>query len=470
MLLLLRNIIIYNRNNNNKKKYIKYYHQLLSINSRSYQQHIITKTNRTKQQFKSTILLSKYYYYRTTTNMTDKNQQQQEATRITTDSSLGTVRDAAGSTTGMKGDGSLLKVKESCTVIVLRKNTTNNKQNKSILTRESCKIPNNTDTRTNMDLRTKLVFGNANEVAFISSWEVLMCQRQAINWLRSKSITNTTQMRYPCEYNFAGGTCEANETIEETALRELCEEINIPQIPLEEANLKLFSVKQTRPVRGTSNIMYNFIMFANENKWLPSIDSINQSLHDKETYFYENIILNNNNDKTLQDRFFNNDMPIEEKELISPEMHQVNWLPLDVGIRYSFTSMNRDLFIINEYQQEQFNKYHIKNRDPLFITMQVLCELEQYPTVETLETFLKQQELIGSETLKQEVMWLKDGLTEEEVSNIFNQRNNVTKRDDIYDAQYIRRLRDERLAAAGGGGGGGGGGGSSNNSTSSSKL
>ena len=73
------------------------------------------------------LLLSKYYYYRTTTNMTDKNQQQQEeATRITTDSSLGTVRDAAGSTTGMKGDGSLLKVKESCTVIVLRKNTTNN--------------------------------------------------------------------------------------------------------------------------------------------------------------------------------------------------------------------------------------------------------------------------------------------------------------------------------------------------------
>ena len=463
MLLLIRNNI-YNRNHK-KKKYIKYYHQLLSINSRPYQQHIITKKNRTKQQFKSTILLSKYYYYRTTTNMTDKNQQQQEATRITTDSSLGTVRDAAGSTTGMKGDGSLLKVKESCTVIVLRKNTTNNKQNKSILTRESCKIPNNTDTRTNMDLRTKLVFGNANEVAFISSWEVLMCQRQAVNWLRSKSITNTTQMRYPCEYNFAGGTCEANETIEETALRELCEEINIPQIPLEEANLKLFSVKQTRPVRGTSNIMYNFIMFANENKWLPSIDSINQSLHDKEMYFYENIILNNNNDKTLQDRFFNNDMPIEEKELISPEMHQVNWLPLDVGIRYSFTSMNRDLFIINEYQQEQFNKYHIKNRDPLFITMQVLCELEQYPTVETLETFLKQQELIGSETLKQEVMWLKDGLTEEEVSNIFNQRNNVTKRDDIYDAQYIRRLRDERLAATGGGGGGGS---SSNNSTSSS--
>ena len=463
MLLLIRNNI-YNRNHK-KKKYIKYYHQLLSINSRPYQQHIITKKNRTKQQFKSTILLSKYYYYRTTTNMTDKNQQQQEATRITTDSSLGTVRDAAGSTTGMKGDGSLLKVKESCTVIVLRKNTTNNKQNKSILTRESCKIPNNTDTRTNMDLRTKLVFGNANEVAFISSWEVLMCQRQAVNWLRSKSITNTTQMRYPCEYNFAGGTCEANETIEETALRELCEEINIPQIPLEEANLKLFSVKQTRPVRGTSNIMYNFIMFANENKWLPSIDSINQSLHDKEMYFYENIILNNNNDKTMQDRFFNNDMPIEEKELISPEMHQVNWLPLDVGIRYSFTSMNRDLFIINEYQQEQFNKYHIKNRDPLFITMQVLCELEQYPTVETLETFLKQQELIGSETLKQEVMWLKDGLTEEEVSNIFNQRNNVTKRDDIYDAQYIRRLRDERLAATGGGGGGGS---SSNNSTSSS--
>ena len=84
--------------------------------------------------------------------------------------------------------------------------------------------------------------------------------------------------------------------------------------------------------------------------------------------------------------------------------------------------------------------------------MQVLCELEQYPTIEILETFLKQQELIGSETLKQEVMWLKDGLTEEEVSNIFNQRNNVTKRDDIYDAQYIRRLRDERLAAAGGGG------------------
>ena len=62
-------------------------------------------------------------------------------------------------------------------------------------------------------------------------------------------------------------------------------------------------------------------------------------------------------------------------------------------------------------------------------------------------------------------MWLKDGLTEEEVSNIFNQRNNVTKRDDIYDAQYIRRLRDERLAAAGGGGGGGG---DCNNSTSSS--
>jgi len=87
-------------------------------------------------------------------------------------------------------------------------------------------------------------------------------------------------MRYPGEYKFAGGAVDTNESLEAAARRELEEEFLcvVPQ----EAKLRLFDIKQTRPVQNTSYIMHNFLVLESENPWLT--DAFNE-VNVKRKYF-----------------------------------------------------------------------------------------------------------------------------------------------------------------------------------------
>ena len=117
---------------------------------------------------------------------------------------------------------------------------------------------------------------------FCSQWEVLLGQSEVINWLKSTREKLET-MRYAGEFKLAGGNVDNDEDIELTAKRELCEEFLRPAetfVSYEDIILRPFSVKQTRPIRSKSNLMFNFVAIADENPWLSNlnIDEINKTL------------------------------------------------------------------------------------------------------------------------------------------------------------------------------------------------
>ena len=106
---------------------------------------------------------------------------------------------------------------------------------------------------------------------FESGWEVLMAQNEAVNWMRS-TATAVKLMRYPAEWKFAGGNLESGESEEAAAVRELDEELLRPcGIDLRAAGgaaactLIPMCCKQTRPIRGRSNLITNFVLLADEH-------------------------------------------------------------------------------------------------------------------------------------------------------------------------------------------------------------
>lgn len=96
-------------------------------------------------------------------------------------------------------------------------------------------------------LRT--VFEKHNgSIEFKSGWQVLMGQGEVKNWLNS-TPDKPVMMRYAGEFKFAGGTREDGELLEQAAVRELEEEFAI-KVDLKTVRLRLFNIKQTKPVRN----------------------------------------------------------------------------------------------------------------------------------------------------------------------------------------------------------------------------
>ncbi|CAE7593571.1 KIF13B [Symbiodinium natans] len=120
--------------------------------------------------------------------------------------------------------------------------------------------------------RIAILFGKSASASFHSKWEVLLGQGEVQNWMKS-TPGHDVQMRYPGEWKFAGGVVDADETPEEAARRELEEEFQVP-VALTKATckLRLMSIKQTRPIRNISNIMFNYVAAAEENPWLQLLD------------------------------------------------------------------------------------------------------------------------------------------------------------------------------------------------------
>ena len=209
----------------------------------------------------------------------------------------------------------------------------------------------------NTENRMNYLFGNnKSERTFSNGWELLLGQSECQNYLRS-TPTSTSIMRYPGEYKFAGGAVDTNESLEAAARRELEEEFLcvVPQ----EAKLRLFDIKQTRPVQNTSYIMHNFLILESENPWLTdAFNEVNVKLEEKRNTF---------NRSKEQGEFWK--MNKAEKEKYSPEVHQISWLDMKTAVKHSFLSMNYETQYVNDFQQSEFERLNIQHRDPLFITM-----------------------------------------------------------------------------------------------------
>ncbi|OQS05652.1 hypothetical protein THRCLA_02235 [Thraustotheca clavata] len=212
------------------------------------------------------------------------------------------------------------------------------------------------DAATVVCLRRSLTADASNK------WDVLLAQSEVKNWLRS-TPENTVLMRYPGEWKFPGGQKDTTDIcLEATALRELREELLGIQVP-DNAILHWTSTKETRVVRGKRYRMHNFVALASENSWLEAsslIDDINANLLRKRNAF--TVALENGT-------FW--EMESEQKHELSPEVRSIAWFRVDEAI----DMLSGSTPFVNAFQQEQFEKYSITQRDPMYQSMMTLMDI-----------------------------------------------------------------------------------------------
>jgi len=259
----------------------------------------------------------------------------------------------------------------------------------------------------NTENRVGHIFGTNDKRVFTNGWELLMGQSEVQNHLRS-TPDQVKLMRYGGEYKFAGGAVDPGESLEVAARRELEEEF-LCEVPAD-AKLRLFDVKQTRPVRNTSYIMHNFVCLESENEWLRklNVEQVNLSLQKRRDEFAG---LKSSGAYWLMEK--------NEKELVSPEVYNVEWLDMKTAITHAFQSMNTDITYVNTFQKDEFQRLRVEHRDPLYITMTVMTALDAFSGIEEITAFT---DSFDCDVERERVRWLEDGATPEEVARIMHGR------------------------------------------------
>eukprot|EP00747_Dinoflagellata_sp_TGD_P105751 gnl/TRDRNA2_/TRDRNA2_169647_c0_seq2.p1 gnl/TRDRNA2_/TRDRNA2_169647_c0~~gnl/TRDRNA2_/TRDRNA2_169647_c0_seq2.p1 ORF type:complete len:341 (-),score=71.87 gnl/TRDRNA2_/TRDRNA2_169647_c0_seq2:141-1163(-) len=289
---------------------------------------------------------------------------------------------------------------------------------------------------------TAALFGpKLEEVYFESGWEILMAQREVKNWCKSSPEKDVT-MRYPGEWNFAGGSVEPAESLEQAARRELEEEFLL-ELPAK-IRLRLISVKQTRAIRATSNVMYNFVALADdpENGWLRDLDveATNAGLS-KRREEHQRLVSSGEFWKLTS----------AEKESVAPEIRQLRWLAVPQAVAMSFTSMiGPPLVPVDEWQRTEFERYGVAQRDFTWVVMSTCLDMEAFPSAAALI----RHTLLDPEAELTRIQWLFPCMTTEEAERIFWSRVGDTSRFHTADGTpswlALRRERvreDERHAA-----------------------
>lgn len=314
-----------------------------------------------------------------------------------------------------------LRVKRAATVMCVRRRTDRGPE---VLSREELGVDSDTALQGdgNQDGRIMALFRGKRQATFSSGWEILMGQRECVNWLRSTKDKKVA-MRYPGEWNFFGGSVEPEEELVEAARREIQEELGI-MLPPEccGCRLRLFSVKQTRPIRNVSNLMYNFVAIADEeNPWLRDLDleHVNGWLEDRRRLH-----------RTLLDSGEYWDLPAADKERASPETRAARWLGLGEAVRHAFSSMNDTVTPIDAFQEGSLRELGIRRRDPMYITMLSCLDLEHFKDEASI---IAHCETLGTaEEQTRKVQWLRDGLTPEQVQEVFSRRKQADRNTTLF--------------------------------------
>ena len=216
-------------------------------------------------------------------------------------------------------------------------------------------------------------------MSFEHGWEVLMGQSECVNWLRS-TLQQQVVMRYAGEFKFAGGGAEEGDcNLRATAERELREEYMLGHLPPGSIKLHPFNVKQTKPIKGRSYVMHNFVALAHENPWLadPALTtSTNRVLQLRRDRFAA----------ALESGTFWC-AAREEREKLAPEVRVVEWVDMKQACWMLLTSKSEQLTPVNEFQQTEFARLGVTTRDPMFQTFATLSEIEAYRDEAALLSF-----------------------------------------------------------------------------------
>ena len=240
-------------------------------------------------------------------------------------------------------------------------------------------------------------------------WQALVHDSEVINWLKSTPV-KLISMRFGGEFRLPGGNLDPGEEPLEAVSREIEEEL-LSALPKKhqrtlpkDAVLHPFCVRQTRPVRTKSNLIYFYVILEDENEWLRSIDTeqVNRSLKARRKKFTQ-IFLSPKWTK----------LTTEEKEKVAPETHSFTWMWLDDAMG-TVLSANRPGSYASEFQKREFDLWGVKrSREPAYMTVSILKTVAEYPTIEKLKEFLST--VPNMKDLAKKSQWVFPGMNREEV-------------------------------------------------------
>lgn len=262
----------------------------------------------------------------------------------------------------------------SATVIVLRRSTTGAIDSAgdpvpTVLRRAEMA----TDSRGGVGGIAPLFATLGDTIEFKGGWEVLAGQSLVVNYLKSNRPDDVQLMRYPGEFKLPGGRLDPGETAEIAARRELAEEFLLSHDQVASAKLVPVQIRQTRQIRGRSDMIVAFATVVGSDansqhrRGLGSIDvdAINARLAAKEEAAA----------KLLASGEWSGLSPAARAEL-SPEMHEVQWVPLPELVRIMQKSIAAELHPINAWQAAEFAEHGVVERDPMSVTLAALLACE----------------------------------------------------------------------------------------------
>lgn len=216
-------------------------------------------------------------------------------------------------------------------------------------------------------------------------------------------------MRYPGEWKFPGGVQEDTDaSLRETALRELREEFIGLEIPEHcTPTLRLINRKLTRPIQGRQYWMHNYAALDEENPWIGEMADANgngsSSCSSSSSSCSESATNSGDTDDPLASKVNQHltqrvqrfesmladgsywSLTPEQKSTVSPELMWVRWMCLDSAI--ALMSSEKDaahLPFVNDWQREQFARYGVSGRDPMYQSMVTLQEVQALGGVEEI--------------------------------------------------------------------------------------
>mmetsp|Transcript_70287 Transcript_70287/g.139294 ORF Transcript_70287/g.139294 Transcript_70287/m.139294 type:complete len:368 (+) Transcript_70287:134-1237(+) len=334
----------------------------------------------------------------------------------------------------------VVKVRRAATVICVRRCTAGVPTQQTLTWAEAmggCPWPPALGSDPDGHARVELVFGGPGKSVLLESpWEVLMGQNEVVNWMRSTPDRRAT-MRYAGEWKFAGGVVDPGEEPEAAARRELQEEFAL-HLPPDSVQLRLMSIRQTRPIRQVSNIMYNYLAVAEENPWLQQLDvvTVNARLEAKRQQHA----------KLIDSGCFWS-LSKADKEQVSPEVHEVCWLSLRTAVLNAFSSMSPCYVPVNDFQRLEYARAGLDCRDTMFLTMATLLDVSTFPSLRSICRHAKSLDVAAELGRAQ---WLFDGQSASSADASFHTRlqSNNGRSPAARAAMLVERRRQDDLEKA----------------------